>query len=112
MSAARTVATSRLPARSPGRRPGPPPARRPRSRANIVVDDDPHTLRHVRDALTKVGYAGRVTAEPDETAGLVRAKRPQLVLLDLMLPGTPLRALPLAFGRRRYRTGVVARRSA
>ena len=34
--------------------------------------------------------------------------------LDLLdrLPGTPLRALPLEFGRRRYRTGVVARRSA
>ena len=34
--------------------------------------------------------------------------------LDLLdrLPGTPLRALPLAFGRRGYRTGFVARRSA
>ena len=34
--------------------------------------------------------------------------------LDLLdrLPGTPLRALPLDFGRRRYRTGFVARRSA
>ena len=34
--------------------------------------------------------------------------------LDLLdrLPGTPLRALPLAFGRRRYRAGFVARRSA
>ena len=34
--------------------------------------------------------------------------------LDLLdgLPGMPLQALPLAFGRRRYRTGVVARRSA
>ena len=31
--------------------------------------------------------------------------------LDLLdrLPGTPLQALPLAFGRRRYRTGFVAR---
>ncbi|MDE0150095.1 MAG: LysR family transcriptional regulator [Rhodospirillaceae bacterium] len=34
--------------------------------------------------------------------------------LDLLdrLPGTPLRALPLAFGRRRYPTGLIARRSA
>ena len=34
--------------------------------------------------------------------------------LDLLdrLPGTPLRALPLAFGRHRYRTGFLARRSA
>ena len=54
----------------------------------LVVDDDPHTLRQVRDALTKAGYAVSVTAEPGEIAGLVRAERPQLVLLDLMLPGT------------------------
>ena len=34
--------------------------------------------------------------------------------LDLLdrLPGAPLRALPLTFGRRRYRTGFLARRSA
>ncbi len=53
----------------------------------LVVDDDPHTLRHVRDALTKAGYAVPVTAEPGEVADLVRAERPGLVLLDLMLPG-------------------------
>ena len=34
-----------------------------------------------------------------------------LELLD-RLPGVPLRALPLTFGRRRYRTGLVARRAA
>ena len=54
----------------------------------LVVDDDPHTLRHVRDALTKAGYAVRVTAEPGEMAGLIRAEKPRLVLLDLMLPGS------------------------
>ena len=34
--------------------------------------------------------------------------------LDLLgrLAGTPLRALPLDFGRRNYRTGFIARRSA
>ena len=54
----------------------------------LVVDDDPHTLRQVRDALTRAGYAVSVTAEPGEIADLIRARRPQLVLLDLMLPGT------------------------
>ena len=34
-----------------------------------------------------------------------------LHLID-RLPGTPLRALPLAFGRRRCRNGFLARRSA
>ncbi|MYC26670.1 MAG: response regulator [Nitrospira sp. SB0662_bin_26] len=54
----------------------------------LVVDDDPHTLRSVRDALTQAGYTVLVTTEAGEIAGLVRAEKPQLVLLDLMLPGT------------------------
>ena len=53
----------------------------------LVVDDDPETLRHVRDALTGAGYAALVTGEVDEAARLVRTQRPNLVLLDLMLPG-------------------------
>ena len=70
-----------------------PAAKRPPGEASakpriLVVDDDPHTLRFVRDTLTKAGYAVRVTAEPDEMAALVRTERPRLVLLDLMLPGT------------------------
>ena len=69
------------------------PAARPPGEASaepriLVVDDDPHMLRFVRDALTKAGYAVSVTAEPGETADLIRAERPRLVLLDLMLPGT------------------------
>ena len=53
----------------------------------LVVDDDPHTLRHLRDALTKAGYAVSVTANPGDTADLVRTLKPQLLVLDLMLPG-------------------------
>ncbi|MYA97648.1 MAG: response regulator, partial [Nitrospinae bacterium] len=53
----------------------------------LVVDDDPETLRHVREALTAAGYAALVTGEADEAARLVRTERPDLVLLDLMLPG-------------------------
>ena len=54
----------------------------------LVVDDDPHTLRDVRNTLAGAGYAVRSTTEPDEIADIVRSERPQLVLLDLMLPGT------------------------
>ena len=53
----------------------------------LVVDDDPQTLRYVRDALAGAGYAVLVTAKPGEIAGLIRTEKPQLVLLDLMLPG-------------------------
>ena len=54
----------------------------------LAVDDDPQTLRHVRDALTNAGYAPIVTGDPQEVTSLVRANDPGLVLLDLMLPGT------------------------
>jgi len=53
----------------------------------LVVDDDPQTLRSVRRALDRAGYAVSVTAEPGEIADLIRTERPKLVLLDLMLPG-------------------------
>jgi DNA-binding response OmpR family regulator len=64
--------------------PVPEPEERPRI---LVVDDDPRTLRYVRDTLTGAGYAPLVTGAPDDLAGLIRAERPVLVLLDLMLPG-------------------------
>ena len=54
----------------------------------LVVDDDPQTLRYVRDVLIKAGYSPTVTADPDEVPRLVEAEEPHLVLLDLMLPGT------------------------
>ncbi len=67
-----------------GARTGAEPEEKPRV---LVVDDDPRTLRFVRDTLTGAGYAPLVTGAPDDFAGLIRAERPELVLLDLMLPG-------------------------
>ena len=54
----------------------------------LVVDDDPQMLRFVRDALSRAGYAPLVTGAPEELAHLIRSERPQLVLLDLLLPGS------------------------
>jgi DNA-binding response OmpR family regulator len=53
----------------------------------LVVDDDPQTLRFVRDALSRAGYAPLVTGSPEEIPHLIQSARPQLVLLDLLLPG-------------------------
>ncbi|MCY4430676.1 MAG: response regulator transcription factor, partial [Rhodospirillales bacterium] len=66
----------------------PPPVRQPGERARIlVVDDDPRTLRSVRDTLSAAGYAPLVTGEPAELAHIIRSEKPRLVLLDLVLPG-------------------------
>ena len=60
-----------------------------RSQGRIVaVDDDPQTLRYVRDALTKAGYTTIVTGTPEEVPSLIETNKPHLVLLDIMLPGT------------------------
>ena len=70
----------------------PPPSRRRRSKTGerprvLCVDDDPQTLRYVRDALTKAGYAPVVTGDPEEVSRLMAEEAPRLVLLDMMLPG-------------------------
>ena len=54
----------------------------------LAVDDDPQALRYVRDALLKSGYTPVVTGDPGEALRLVGEEKPDLVLLDLMLPGT------------------------
>ena len=75
-------------ARVDGSLPGGSPAREPRQETRIlVVDDDPQTLRYVRDALADAGYVPLVTGEPREVPELLGAHKPHLVLLDLMLPG-------------------------
>ena len=53
----------------------------------LVVDDDPATLRYVRDALAAAGYAARVTGDPADLPRVLAAEKPDLVLLDLVLPG-------------------------
>ena len=76
--------------------PARPAARRSRRRQRrepepvriLCVDDDPQTLRYVRDALTRAGYAPVVTGDPEEVPRLMAEEPPRLVLLDLVLPGS------------------------
>ena len=68
---------------------GSPPAPRqePKGTPILVVDDDPQTLRYVRDALAGSGYAPLVTGDTEALSSLIRTEKPRLVLLDLLLPG-------------------------
>ena len=54
----------------------------------LVVDDDPHMLHYAREALVTAGYVPVLTGDPLEVADLVRTHKPELVLLDLVLPET------------------------
>ena len=62
-------------------------ASRPRARI-LAVDDDPQALRLVREALTSADYLPLGAANSEDALRLLRNDRPELVLLDLMLPGT------------------------
>ena len=52
-----------------------------------MVDDDPMTLRRVRDILSRAGYTPLLTGDPEGALRLFESERPRLVLLDL-LPGS------------------------
>ena len=79
-----TIPAAPEPGAAAGGRPSADAEERPRI---LVVDDDPRMLRFVRDTLSDAGYAPLVTGAPDDLAGLIRAERPAIVLLDLLLPG-------------------------
>lgn len=53
----------------------------------LIVEDD-HTLAEVvATSLQRVGFATRIVGRGDEVLDAVALKRPDLVVLDLMLPG-------------------------
>ena len=54
----------------------------------LVVDDDPETLRYVRDALVKADYSPILAGDHHELSRIIKTEQPRLVLLDLLLPGT------------------------
>ena len=54
----------------------------------LVVDDDPQMLRYVRNALTGAGFSPLVTSSHEELSDIIQAEKPELVLMDLLLPGT------------------------
>ncbi|MCY3663623.1 MAG: ATP-binding protein [bacterium] len=54
----------------------------------LFVDDDPQTLRYVRHTLADAGYAPILTGDPKDVDQLLEEEKPDLVLLDLVLPET------------------------
>jgi DNA-binding response OmpR family regulator len=53
----------------------------------LVADDDPHIVRLVELYLTKAGYRVAAAEDGDETLRKVRDLRPDLLVLDIMMPG-------------------------
>jgi DNA-binding response OmpR family regulator len=53
----------------------------------LVVDDEEPLARLVADYLTGDGFAADVALDGEQALDLARAQRPDVVILDLMLPG-------------------------
>jgi signal transduction histidine kinase/DNA-binding response OmpR family regulator len=58
-----------------------------RGRDVLVVDDDPSTRTLCRRILTREGWVVREAADGERGLEQLRARRPTLMLLDLMMPG-------------------------
>ncbi len=54
----------------------------------LVVDDEPTIAEVVSRYLERAGYATRVAGDGNEALRLAGEERPDLVVLDIMLPGT------------------------
>jgi CheY-like chemotaxis protein len=54
----------------------------------LVVDDEPVLRAVVRDVLEEEGYAVVEAADGREVLALVARDRPDLVLMDVMMPGS------------------------
>lgn len=63
---------------------GPDDARKPRA---LVVEDEEHLARLVADYLARDQIAAEVAADGERALELARASAPDVVVLDLMLPG-------------------------
>ena len=54
----------------------------------LVVDDEPQALGYIRGVLENAGYDPLATGDPEKVRTLIETYQPDLVLLDLVLPGT------------------------
>ncbi len=54
----------------------------------LAVDDEPQVLRYFQRALSDGGYEAIVTGDPSQVPKLVELEEPDLILLDLIIPGT------------------------
>jgi two-component system alkaline phosphatase synthesis response regulator PhoP len=53
----------------------------------LLIDDDPHIVRLLKSYLEQAGMATLSASDGKEAQRLIRSEHPDLIVLDLMLPG-------------------------
>jgi DNA-binding response OmpR family regulator len=59
----------------------------------LVVDDEPDIRNTVRTVLEKNGYKVITAVNADDGLDKWKKEKPALVLMDIMMPGTPVREI-------------------
>ena len=57
----------------------------------MVVDDEPDIRASVKTILKKKGYKVVTAISGDDCLKQLKKEKPDLILMDIMMPGTPLR---------------------
>jgi DNA-binding response OmpR family regulator len=96
----KTVKKAMHKTRAPAKKAAP---RVPTVKTILVVDDEPDIRSTVKTILEKAGFKIETAQNGDECIQKANAKRYALVLLDIMMPGTPVKTVvekirtPIAF---------------
>lgn len=56
----------------------------------LVVDDEPDIRESVRMILEKNGYRVLIAEDGDECLSTIKQTKPDLILIDIMMPGKPV----------------------
>ncbi len=54
----------------------------------LIVDDSPTERLYLTDILVKNGFAVSTAVNGDEAIERIRAERPELILMDVVMPGS------------------------
>jgi len=57
----------------------------------LVVDDEPDIRMTVKTILTKKGYTVEEAVSGDDCLEKLKSVKPDLILMDIMMPGTPVK---------------------
>ena len=78
-------------------------------RSVLIVDDEPTIVEVVARYLERAGYATRTAASGEQALAVAAQERPDLVVLDLMMPGTDgLRVMRRLRDQASERVGVIS----
>ena len=57
----------------------------------LVVDDEPDVRECVKTILERDGYRVITAVDGDDCLNILHEEKPDLILLDIMMPGTPVK---------------------